>query len=74
MNLAIIPHYSLYAMGRDRAILAASAGGAALNVVLNALLVPAYGMLGAAAATAASLGTMGVAKLLLAARRPEGPA
>ena len=62
-NLAVIPHYSLYAMGRDKAILLATASGAGLNVALNALLVPAYGMLGAAIATAASLGVMGLLKV-----------
>ncbi len=67
-NLAVIPHYSLYAMGRDKAILIATASGAGLNVALNALLVPAYGMLGAAIATAASLGVMGLLKVAFVSR------
>lgn len=57
--MVMIPQYALYAAGNDGAILWAVIFGLGLNVVLNALLVPASGTMGAAAAAlVASLGIL----------------
>jgi O-antigen/teichoic acid export membrane protein len=44
--------------GRIRTLLVATAGPALLNVVLNAALIPRFGMYGAAAATSVGYGSM----------------
>lgn len=44
--------------GRLKALIAATGAGAGMNLVLNATLIPVYGMYGAAAATSFSYGSM----------------
>ncbi|NHN43178.1 oligosaccharide flippase family protein [Halorubellus sp. JP-L1] len=44
--------------GRMRTLVLAVGGAAALNLALNALLIPTYGMIGAAAATSIGYGSM----------------
>jgi len=46
------------ASGRIRILVGAVAGSASVNVVLNAVLIPVYGMTGAAAATSIGYGSM----------------
>jgi O-antigen/teichoic acid export membrane protein len=55
MNLSFVPHYCLYALRKDMVILYSTVFGSLLNIVLNLVLIPAYGILGAAIATLASL-------------------
>jgi O-antigen/teichoic acid export membrane protein len=50
--------YALAAAGRGWLLTTASAAGATVNVVLNLLLIPEFGMLGAAAATVAAEATV----------------
>jgi Na+-driven multidrug efflux pump len=56
------------ASGRIRILVGAVAGSASVNVVLNAVLIPVYGMTGAAAATSIGYGSM-VAMLVWTAWR-----
>jgi len=74
MGAAYIPHLALYARGRDSAIVAASAAACVAGLVLHALLVPAYGPIGAALGTLAAAGVLGGAKLVFLMRNAEGPA
>jgi O-antigen/teichoic acid export membrane protein len=53
-GLSMVHSYVIAAYKRLKAELAITAGGAVMNVVLNVLLIPGYGMEGAAAASAAS--------------------
>jgi O-antigen/teichoic acid export membrane protein len=46
--------YALIACGQQRLEFLTAACGAGINVLLNILLIPAYGLLGAAAALVAS--------------------
>jgi O-antigen/teichoic acid export membrane protein len=52
--------------GHQRIWLAVSGGGFVLNIVLNALLIPRWGLVGAAAATAVSIASLFTVGLLLA--------
>jgi len=49
--VSVIPHYQLYAAGRDRPIVLSALLGFCVAAATNALLVPQYGARGAAAAT-----------------------
>lgn len=49
--LALVPYYGMYARGLDRELLLVMLLAASMNMVLNFLWVPEYGMLGAAWAT-----------------------
>ena len=51
VNLSLVPHYALYARAKDSSLMWAVLFGAVVNLVLNYLLIPSYGMLGAAWAT-----------------------
>lgn len=53
-NLSLIPHIILYALHKDRAIMIPVVYGCILNVVLNFILIPYIGLIGAAIATLAS--------------------
>lgn len=64
-----IPIIALMSRGRERLVLQVTAIAAALNVVLNALLIPPYGIAGAAAATAVTEGVRMVIAGLLARRQ-----
>jgi O-antigen/teichoic acid export membrane protein len=58
-----IVQLDLYARHRDRCIVAGSASGLAASVLFNLLLVPPLGILGAALATLAALGTIALLSL-----------
>ncbi|WP_069473713.1 lipid II flippase MurJ [Candidatus Marithrix sp. Canyon 246] len=64
LNLALIPHYILYARRADLPLLYATLSGAILNVILNCILVPFYGIMGAAIATSISFAFMAMLKLI----------
>jgi len=66
-DIAIV---ALMAAGRERRILELTAGAAALNLVLNLLLIPRFSLTGAAVATVATEVVRMVAALVLA--RAEG--
>jgi O-antigen/teichoic acid export membrane protein len=61
-TLSYLPHYALYVKHRDMAIIAATVAGLAVALVANTLLVPRYGLPGAAAATAAAVAVMTLLK------------
>ena len=69
-NSSVGPTARLLAMtGHQKVVMVCSAGSAASAVVLSLLLVPAYGILGAATATAAALVLANVATLFFVRRR-----
>ena len=51
LNVSFIPHYVLYVTKRDIAIRNATLVGAFLNIILNIILIPIYGINGAAFTT-----------------------
>ena len=57
-----IPHYGLYSFHRDKSLLKASIIGAVVNVLFNFVLVPNYGVLGAAIAQAISMCSLFITK------------
>jgi O-antigen/teichoic acid export membrane protein len=63
-TLAMVPHYFLYAVGRERTILAIHLVTLVIAIAANWLLVPPYGIKGAAAASAICAVVMGGLKLL----------
>lgn len=65
-NLSFIPHYDLYARSFDRDLMWATILGAVVNIGLNVLLIPKFGILGAAWATATAFLTLLVAKTVFA--------
>ena len=54
LNISFVPHYTLFVKHRDMAIRNITIIGAGLNVVLNIILIPSYGLVGAGVATACS--------------------
>jgi len=64
MNLSFIPHYCLYAFKKDVVLLATTISGAAVNLLLNILLIPLYGITGAAFAAFLSFGSVWLMKAL----------
>jgi len=68
LALAEIPHTALYARHQDRALIWASWIGLVAAVILNLLLVPGRGLMGAALATLLAGAFTGVAKVWLARR------
>jgi O-antigen/teichoic acid export membrane protein len=64
MNLSFIPHYCLYAVKKDVIILYSTISGSLLNIVLNFVLIPHLGILGAAIATCLSFFTVWLWKAL----------
>jgi len=61
--------YLLVMTGNERVVAATQAVAAVLNVILNTLLIPRLGMLGAAIATASTMIVWNVALLMSVARR-----
>lgn len=51
MNLSFIPHYCLYAFRKDSILLVTTVFGAFLSALLNLILIPIFGLSGAALAT-----------------------
>ncbi|MDD4050944.1 MAG: polysaccharide biosynthesis C-terminal domain-containing protein [candidate division Zixibacteria bacterium] len=62
MTLSYLPHYALYAKRRDSAIIAATVTGLGFALAANAVLVPRFGLPGAAAATAGAIAVMALIK------------
>lgn len=60
---AQLPGIALYAQKKDLALLFSTLIGGGANVVLNIILIPKYGIMGAAWATAISYGLMGLYQL-----------
>lgn len=60
-----IPHYGLYAFHKDKQLLWASLIGAIINIITNFVLVPSYGVLGAAIAQALSMLSLFLSKEFL---------
>jgi len=73
LNLSTIPHYQLYAYGLDHLIMRSVILGVFLNLILNTLLIPPFGIIGAASATIISFGVVGIAKMLFAQLHASGP-
>jgi O-antigen/teichoic acid export membrane protein len=73
--LSFVPHWVLYARGRDNRILLAISLGAATNLLLNYLWIRRFGLVGAASATAVALALVAVLKAAFArgaSRSAEG--
>ncbi len=62
MSLSYIPHYILYARGKDKAIVVSTILGLAVSLTANAVLIPAYSLKGAAWATLIAVTVMTLAK------------
>lgn len=73
-GLGFLPHYALYARGRDREIVLAAFAGLGVAVAGNLLLAPALGHLGSALATLAAMATVGLCKLLALVLHPQAAA
>lgn len=54
-NYVLIYYYDLYSQKKDKRILTSTIIGAILNIVLNIILIPQYGIIGAAIATLLSI-------------------
>jgi len=66
LTVSFIPHYALFVRKKDKAIVGSSVAALCVAVVANYILVPLYGLAGAAYAAVASMATMFLAKLVLA--------
>ena len=58
-----LPGIALYAQKKDLALLYSTLIGCVANVLLNIILIPKFGIIGAAWATAVSYGLMGLYQL-----------
>ncbi|MBL7859879.1 MAG: polysaccharide biosynthesis C-terminal domain-containing protein [Cyclobacteriaceae bacterium] len=56
MNLSFIPHYCLYAFKQDTILLKTTLSGAISSILLNFILIPLWGLPGAALASLSSFG------------------
>lgn len=63
LNLSFVPHYVLFVKHKDMAIRNITIIGAVLNIGLNILLIPSYGLAGAAVATLFSFGFIFLVKI-----------
>lgn len=63
--LADIAHYPLYVRGRDRALVLATLAAFLVGLTANVLLVPGYGLVGAATATCSAMGALLAGKSML---------
>jgi O-antigen/teichoic acid export membrane protein len=59
LTCSYIPHYALYAKHRDKEIIVSTVVAFGVAIVANGLLVPRYGLHGAAFATMAALAVLG---------------
>jgi len=64
LTCSYIPHLALYARHRDKEIIASTVIAFGVVLVANSLLVPRYGLHGAAVATLCSMGVMAILKSL----------
>lgn len=63
LNLSLVPHYVLFVKHKDITIRNITIFAAGLNIVLNMILIPIYGLSGAANATLMSFITIAMLKL-----------
>jgi O-antigen/teichoic acid export membrane protein len=63
-TLAYLPHYALYVKRRDMAIIAATVTGLGVALIANAVMVPRFGLPGAATATAGAIAVMALIKTM----------
>jgi O-antigen/teichoic acid export membrane protein len=70
-NFSLVFHYVLYVRKRDESIVYATVVAAVINMVLNAILIPPYGIMGAAIATAAGMVSLLFLKIYLSKDTPE---
>lgn len=68
-TLGLYPFMLLYAAQRDAPLAWLAVSALAINVVLNALLVPSLGMAGAAIASAVAISALGAGRLLVSRER-----
>ena len=54
LNVSFVPHYILYVQEKDKAIRNITIFGAIINVILNVIFIPYFGITGAAVATVIS--------------------
>jgi len=66
--LSYIPHYALYAYHSDKQLLYASVIGAGINVLMNFMVVPKYGVYGASFVQALSMIALLIAKGIMLQR------
>lgn len=69
MTLSYLPHYALYVKRQDRAIIVAALTGLVVALAANAILVPRYGLNGAAMATLSALTAMTLVKVTVVLKR-----
>jgi O-antigen/teichoic acid export membrane protein len=62
LTLSYIPHYGLYVRRKDKTIIGTAIAALVVALVVNAVLVPAYGVNGAAWATFSAMATLCVLK------------
>lgn len=51
LNISFVPHYVLYATGRDNVIMMCTLGSALINILCNLILTSRFGMIGSAVST-----------------------
>ena len=62
LNLSLLAHYILYSHGKDGEIMWSVIVATALNIILNFILIPAFGIFGAAISTLVSVSTLAAIK------------
>lgn len=67
LNISFVPHYVLYAKGRDKAIMVTTLVCAGINIVFNLMLTQKYGLLGSASSTVLSYSFLLISKYIYAA-------
>ena len=67
--IAYIPHYSLFVRKHDKAIVISAVSALIVGLVANSVLVPRYGLTGAALATCCSMATLALIKFSFMWRR-----
>ncbi len=68
LTISYIPHYALFVRKKDKAIVYSSLAALGVAALANFMLVPLYGLEGAAWAAMASMATMFLFKLIMAIR------
>lgn len=61
-SLGQIPHYGLYAQKKDRAIVVSTFIAVCFSLIGNALLIPKWGLMGAAISSTLAMGVLGITK------------
>ena len=68
LTISYIPHYALYVRKADRMIIGTTVSALVIALAANLLLVPGYGVRGAAWATLGSMGTLCLMKFVALGR------